>query len=411
MSENQSTAGAISRKGETSEHQQRVLDVLDGLGAEAAESEKIGRLTDETARLLRQSQALRLLGNTDFGGFEAHPVEFIQAAHKIGAVAPSAAWVTGVVGVHAFEFGQCSPELQADIWGPNGENPDVWTASPYAPQGVGKRVDGGYLLSGHWTFSTGCDHSDWFIFGGFVADENGEKLDPPVTKHFVLPTSDGEILQDSWQVMGLGGTGSKDVVLKDVFIPEYRAIDAAKMASGEYARQYVPEKNYYRIPQGMMFFSAIHAGTIGIAQGVIDRFEEYTATRVNPKLGKMAIDSPFQTRALGMIRADLAASKAHIISTVNEYVDYVMRGGEVRPVEDSVEVVNVGVRATKRAYYAAFEACQRAGGNAARLDNPLQRFWRDLCVGMGHVCNVDETAYQDAGLAAVGHPPVNYRRG
>ena len=246
MSENQSTAGAISRKGETSEHQQRVLDVLDGLGAEAAESEKIGRLTDETARLLRQSQALRLLGNTDFGGFEAHPVEFIQAAHKIGAVAPSAAWVTGVVGVHAFEFGQCSPELQADIWGPNGENPDVWTASPYAPQGVGKRVDGGYLLSGHWTFSTGCDHSDWFIFGGFVADENGEKLDPPVTKHFVLPTSDGEILQDSWQVMGLGGTGSKDVVLKVVFIPEYRAIDAAKMASGEYARQYVPEKNYYR---------------------------------------------------------------------------------------------------------------------------------------------------------------------
>lgn len=392
-----------------SDYQERVTNVLDGIAADAVKSDEIGKLTDETVRLINESGVMRMLGNTDFGGYEAHPVEFIQACHKIGAVAPSAAWVSGVVGVHPFEFGQFDPRVQEEIWGPNGSRPDVWTASPYAPQGVGRQVDGGYLVNGHWSFSTGCDHSDWFILGCAVADEQGEKLNPPVMKHIVLPKADATILHDSWNVMGLAGTGSKDVVLKDVFIPEYRAIDGQKMNSGEYARQYVPEKDLYKIPQGLMFNYAIHAGTLGIAQGVIDRFEEYTATRVSPMRGA-ASESPFQTRALGMVKADLKASKAHVLNEITEYYDFIKRGGEVKPREHSVELINVGVRATKRAFFAAFEAYQRAGGNAARLDNPVQRFWRDLNVGMGHTCNVDEPYYQDAGLIAVGHEPANFRR-
>ncbi len=410
MSEEQGTgasAVAVPRT-QPSEYQGRVTAVLDGLEAEAEKSDELGKLTDESVRLINQSGVMRLLGNTDFGGYEAHPAELMHACHQIGAVAPSAAWVSGVVGVHPFEFGQYDPRLQEEIWGPNGSRPDVWTASPYAPNGVGRRVDGGYVVNGHWSFSTGCDHSDWLILGGVVADEKGEKLSPPVIKHFVLPKSDAEILHDSWRVMGLAGTGSKDVVLTDVFIPEYRAIDGAKIRNGDYAREFVPEKDLYKIPMGIMFCYAVRASTLGIAQGVIDRFEEYTATRVSRFHGAAA-DSPFQTRALGMARADIQASKAHVLNEITEYYDFVKRGGEVKP-EHTIELTNSGVRATKRAFFAAFEAYQRAGGNAARLDNPVQRFWRDLNVGMGHGCNVDEPTYQDAGLIAVGHDPINQRQ-
>lgn len=409
MSESQGSGSAVAVVPRTpiSEHQERITSVLDGLAAEAIRSDEIGKLTDESVRLINESGVMRLLGNTDFGGDEAHPAEFMQACNKIGAVAPSAAWVSGVVGVHPFEFGQYDPRLQEEIWGPNGSRPNVWTASPYAPMGVGRKVDGGYIVSGHWSFSTGCDHSDWLILGGFAADEQGEKLTPPSIKHFVLPKADAEILHDSWDVMGLAGTGSKDVVLKDVFIPDYRAIDGKKIRAGEYAREFVPEKDLYKIPMGVMFCFAVQSGTLGIAQGVIDRFEEYTATRTNIMRGAAA-ESPFQTRALGMVKADIKASKAHVLNEITEYYDYVKRGGEVKP-EHTVELSSFGVRATKRAFFAAFEAYQRAGGNAARFDNPVQRFWRDLNVGMGHGCNVDEPAYQDAGLVAVGHEPVNQR--
>src|SRR3546814_9465918 len=85
------------------------------------------------------------------------------------------------------------------------------------PKGQVKPVEGGFRFSGRWGFSSGCDHCDWIFLGGLIFTEG----QPPEYRTFLLPKSDFEIV-DTWHVMGLKGTGSKDIVVNDVFVPEYR---------------------------------------------------------------------------------------------------------------------------------------------------------------------------------------------
>ena len=177
-----------------------------GLREDALEADHLHRLTSGTVQVLRDSGGFRLLLANDLGGEEAHPVDFVDWVIAVGAEQPSAGWVAGVVGVHPWEISFMDRRVQEEIYG---EDPDTWVASPYAPFGLATRVEGGYLFSGDWPYSTGTDYCDWVILGGMVeAPEGGQPVVPDV-RHFVLPRGDYEIVDGTWNVMGLKGTGSK----------------------------------------------------------------------------------------------------------------------------------------------------------------------------------------------------------
>ncbi|MGD8832217.1 MAG: hypothetical protein PVF57_16545, partial [Pseudomonadales bacterium] len=127
-------------------------------------------LTDRTVQLLKASGGFRLLLAKDLGGEEAHPNEFLDWVIATGAHQPSAGWVAGVVGVHPWEISFMDPKLQAEVYG---DDPDTLTASPYAPFGRARPVEGGFLLSGDWPYSTGTDFCAWVILGGMVTDADG----------------------------------------------------------------------------------------------------------------------------------------------------------------------------------------------------------------------------------------------
>ena len=90
------------------------------------------------------------------------------------------------------------------------------------------------MLNGRWSFSSGTDHCEWVFLGGLVVDEEGN-TSPMPGMHFVLPRKDYDIIDDSWNVVGLRGSGSKDVVVRDAFVPEYRTIDGGKVIDGRAA--------------------------------------------------------------------------------------------------------------------------------------------------------------------------------
>src|SRR4029079_10094068 len=114
---------------------------------------------------------------------------------------------------------------------------DTWIASPYAPMGRARPVDDGFEVSGRWQVSSGTDHRDWILAGGFVIDDAGELVKPLDVRHFVLPRADYQILDDTWNVVGLKGTGSKDVLIEKSFVPEYRTIRSTKVVDGSAARE------------------------------------------------------------------------------------------------------------------------------------------------------------------------------
>src|SRR5690625_4645310 len=154
------------------------------LAAEGDRNESLGKLSDKSVEILRETGVIRMFAPKRFGGREVHPTEFAEAVMKLARLDGSTGWVAGVVGVHPWQFSMFSEQMQEELWG---ENVDTWTASPYAPMGVAVPVEGGFRLNGHWKFSSGTDHCDWVILGSIIGDDSGDPVQPPVFRHMVLP--------------------------------------------------------------------------------------------------------------------------------------------------------------------------------------------------------------------------------
>ncbi|MCD4526617.1 hydroxylase [Nocardioides sp. cx-173] len=359
---------------------------------DALTGDQQGLITQRTADILADSGGMKLLLAQDLGGYEAHPNDFFDWVIAVGENQPSAGWITGVVGVHPWQISIMNDQTQQEIYG---EGPDPWVASPYAPFGRARRVDGGYLLSGRWPFSTGTDYCDWIILGGMVADDQGEALTPPDVRHFVLPRRDYEVVPDSWKVLGLRGTGSKDIRMADVFVPDHRVYSAVDMYGGKYARENRPGQTLYQMMFGLMFPAAISAGTFGILRGAVRAYAEHIAGRVTVS-GVTSRTDPFQLSALARAESDVEASIAHFRSLVAEVYDHVSRGHEVTD-EQRLRFRRDQVRATTRSIAALDELFRSSGASSIQEGHPVERFRRDLHVAATHMCNVPEVAYQNHG--------------
>lgn len=382
----------------------RVIDSVaehaDQLREQAAEAEKIGKLTDDTVKTMKQIGNIRLLQPKLHGGLEVHPREFAETVMATAALDPSAGWINGVVGVHPYQLAYADPRVGTEVWA---DDVDTWVASPYAPQGVAVPVDGGYLFNGRWQFSSGTDHCDWIFLGAMIGDSDGKPLMPPQMLHMVLPRKDYEIVEDSWDVVGLRGTGSKDVIVKDAFVPAYRTMDAMKVMDGTAQREAGMTETLYLMPWSTMFPLGISSATIGIAEGALAAALDYQRQRVNSS-GVAIKDDPYVMYAIGEAAADINAARQELLANADRIYDMVDAGKEVS-FEDRAAGRRTQVRAVWRAVSAVDELFARCGGNATRMDKPLQRYWRDVHVGQAHAIHVPSTVYHASALSSLGVDP------
>ncbi|MFE4454310.1 acyl-CoA dehydrogenase family protein [Streptomyces sp. NPDC056796] len=381
--------------------------VLDAVAERAEEisalgpaNETLGRLDDRTAAVLRETGAVRMLQPKKYGGLETHPRDFAETVMKIASCDGSAGWVAGVVGVHPWEMAMADPRVQEEIWG---EDQDTWIASPYAPMGLLRPVDGGYVFNGHWQFSSGTDHCDWIFLGAFLADGKGERLSPPRSAHVILPRSDYEIVADSWDVVGLRGTGSKDIIVKDAFVPEHRVIDYNKVVDGSLAGEAGLTNPTYRLPFSAAFPLGITSAVIGICEGALAHHLAHQRDRVQIT-GTAVRDDPYVLYAVSEAAAEIAASRAALLDNISRLYDMVAAGEQI-----SFDRRAVGrrtqARAAWRAVRAVDEIVARSGGNAMRMANPIQRFWRDAHTGLAHAIHVTGAVFHVAALTQIGVEP------
>lgn len=382
----------------------RVIDSVaehaDQLREQAAEAEKIGKLTDDTVKTMKKIGNIRLLQPKLHGGLEVHPREFAETVMATAALDPSAGWINGVVGVHPYQLAYADPRVGTEVWA---DDVDTWVASPYAPQGVAMPVDGGYLFNGRWQFSSGTDHCDWIFLGAMIGDSDGKPLMPPQMLHMILPRKDYEIVEDSWDVVGLRGTGSKDVIVKDAFVPAYRTMDAMKVMDGTAQREAGMTETLYLMPWSTMFPLGISSATIGIAEGALAAALDYQRQRVNSS-GVAIKDDPYVMYAIGEAAADINAARQELLANADRIYDMVDAGKEAS-FEDRAAGRRTQVRAVWRAVSAVDELFARCGGNATRMDKPLQRYWRDVHVGQAHAIHVPSTVYHASALSSLGVDP------
>ncbi|MCW2934310.1 MAG: 3-hydroxy-9,10-secoandrosta,3,5(10)-triene-9, 17-dione monooxygenase, partial [Actinomycetia bacterium] len=358
----------------------KVAELAPRLAATAEETERLGRLCEESVKLVREAGVMRLLQPADFGGYAAHPRDFAEAVMAVAAQCGSTGWVCGVGGVHPWEMALMDRRLQEEVWG---ANPDTWIASPYAPQGVATPVDGGYILRGRWNFSSGTDHAEWIFLGALVgeADGSGRPAMPYTALHVVLPRADYRVVEDSWDVIGLCGTGSKDIIVDGAFIPSYRTINSEDVAAGEVAALRAGRTDtVYRLPFWAIFPLGITAAVVGIAEGALAAHLDYQRGRVSA-MGTKIKDDPYVLSAIGEAAAEIAASRTQLLDGISRLYDLADSGQEIS-FEARSMVRRDQTRCAWRAVAAVDEIFARSGGNAVRRQNVMQRFWRDAHVGL-----------------------------
>ncbi|MFB7723617.1 hydroxylase [Nocardia sp. NPDC058058] len=385
---------------------QRVEELAAQLAAHAEETERAGKLSEKSVALVREAGVMRMLQPTEFGGYAAHPRDFAEAVMATAAACGSTGWVCGVGGVHPWEMALMDRRLQQEVWG---TDPDTWIASPYAPQGVATPTDGGYILRGRWSFSSGTDHCDWIFLGALVGNPDGTPVMPPRTLHVVLPRADYTIVDDSWDVIGLCGTGSKDVSVDGAFIPDYRTIDSEEVASGTIAADRAGRtETVYRLPFWAMFPLGITAAVIGIAEGALAAHLDYQRNRITA-MGTAIKDDPYVLYAISEAASEIAASRSQLLDGISRLYD-LADAGKTIAFEDRSVVRRNQVRSAWRAVAAVDEIFARSGGNAVRKNNALQRFWRDAHVGLQHAIHIPGSIYHSDALTSMGVEPQGMLR-
>jgi len=383
----------------------RVRALLPALRERAPRAEQLRRLPDETFADFQEAGLFRAMQPKRYGGFELDPQVFYQAITEVGAVCGSSGWVFGVVGVHNWHLALFPPQAQEDVWG---EDDSLQLSTSLAPTGKVERVDGGFRLSGRWSFSSGCDFCQWVVLGGIAPPiDKSEKGGPPDVRTYLLPRSD-YVIDDNWHVMGLCGTGSKDIVVKHAFVPEYRThsyLDAFHLKNPGMA---VNDAPLYRLPFGLVFAATLGAAAIGAAKGALAAFREQQQRRLNVRDRSRVAEDPFTQLRLAESAAEIDAARERMLANFAEMMRLARAGEEIplalraRARWDAGKAVDWSVSAVDRLMMAS-------GGRAIFLTNPIQRAWRDIHAMQAHAGTNLERAAAVFGRSEFGLPPTDIR--
>ena len=157
----------------------RVRALLPALRERTRRAEQLRRLARRDLCRFSGGGALSRVTAETLWRLRARSGTFYQAVMEVGAVCGSSAWILGVIGVHNWHLAIFPPQAQEDVWG---EDTSVQLSTSLAPTGTVQRVDGGFRLSGRWSFSSGCDFCQWAVLGGIVPSAEGGQ--PPDARVF-----------------------------------------------------------------------------------------------------------------------------------------------------------------------------------------------------------------------------------
>jgi len=224
---------------------ERARGLIPRLAERAPAATAARMLPAETIAEYHAAGILRILQPRRFGGLQGRFSLFSRIVEELTYGCASSAWVYAVLAEHQWIIAQYPEAAQIDVWG---EDSLAVASSSLAPREAARLVPGGWRLSGRYPFSSGCDYAQWAIIGAFL----GAKGEPRAVAYLLVPLSQVEIVDD-WQVLGLLGTGSKSLVLHDVFVPEHRHVMVSDLFAGTPPGALVhPDYPVLRAPRGFL---------------------------------------------------------------------------------------------------------------------------------------------------------------
>jgi 3-hydroxy-9,10-secoandrosta-1,3,5(10)-triene-9,17-dione monooxygenase len=359
---------------------ERARNLIPALKARSAAATAQRRLPTETIQDLRDAGFFRVLQPVRWGGYEMDPQVFFDIQMTLAEGCMSTAWTYGVLGVHPYQLALFDPRAQADVWGANDA---TLISSSYQPVGKVEPAEGGFLLSGRWGFSSGCDHGEWVFLGALVPP--AEPGGAPDMRTFLLPRKDYSIVDD-WNVFGLQGTGSHGIVVERAFVPEYRTHRAIDGFMGTNPGRQLNSGILYRIPWAQVFVRAVSSACIGALQGALDAYTAIAMRRVSTNTGKATKLDPFALNCAARTQSAILEMKTVLHRNFAEMLACLRAGREI-PINDRVRYRYESSQIARRCADLCDELMPLLGGRAIYMDSPVVRYWLDINAARAHVAN------------------------
>ena len=367
----------------------RAADLVPVLRERAGLTEELRQIPQETVDDFHASGILRAAQPTRFGGYDIDYPVVLDIAAELGRGCGSTAWCYGIWAAHNWAAGMFPEEAQEEYWA---ESVNVLSSTSLNPTHAQvTSVNGGYRLSGRWDFSSGCDAATWAILAG---------MGPDGLLWLMVPRPDYSI-KDTWFVSGLRGTGSKDIVVDEIFVPEHRVVLVADLREARSPGRRIHGTTNFRIPLQTMFTYSLAAPIVGMAQGALEAFEEHMAVRVTYTTGERMAENPPVHIRLSEAEAEVQSARLIMAEDGRQAVARAKRGEmpelreRARVRRNQAYVAKLSVRAVDR----LFEA---SGGHALFDASPIQRFHRDAHAASHHFGLAWEPAAEEYGRIRLG---------
>ena len=321
---------------------------------------------------------------TEFGGGGKTPSEFLKMIEAISAADGSAGWVASF-GMNPAYLASLPTQTLNEIWK---DSPDIVFAGGIFPPQKAEKVDGGYIINGRWQFASGCMGAS--LLGVGIISDDGSKL----PRMAVLP-ADKVTIEKTWQVHGMVGTGSFDLVVDNVFVPEkWTFIRGGKPTI---------DAPFFKYPSLSFAAQVLSVTALGIAREAIDVVVNSAKGRKSvtgaPNLG----ERHYAQIEIAKAEAKLRSSRAFFYEATDEVWDAIMQGDE--PTEHQVSMIRLATtNVTRECAEATRIAYQLSGMQGAYLEHPLSRCFRDVHLATQHAF-MGEVTYQNAGAMMFGHQP------
>jgi alkylation response protein AidB-like acyl-CoA dehydrogenase len=359
----------------------RARDIAALVRARAEQTEAERRVAADVFDRMREAEFFRILQPRAYGGFEYGFEVAMQVAIIVGAGCGSSGWVCSFAIMHQWLAASFPAKAQDEFWVDRG----AIGMGSYAPVGKAVAVDGGYRISGLWSFASGCDNAQWFFLGGMIPPP--DNTGPPKPGFFLIPCADGRI-EDNWHTMGLIGTGSKNIAAADLFVPAHRIVMFADLLTGTSPGSRVHDNPLYRQPLLAVFPYCLIAPVLGMAEGALADFLDMAKVRntrgaVAGGNNRMAEFGTIQQR-VAEAAASIEAVRLLMFRDLEETHETAARGEQVSVDMRMRNRLDQGfcMRLLLQAVDALFPA---TGGQGIFRDKLQQRVWRDAHAAATHV--------------------------
>jgi alkylation response protein AidB-like acyl-CoA dehydrogenase len=375
----QRTAVPTSMEAEAEKVLERTAELVPWLSEQAARVEEARRIPDDVAERLFETGLFNLMRPTRFGGFGVSPRFAWEATFNVAFGCSSSAWLAGLTSANIIMLGKFSADAQREIFAP-GVSPIV----PMLTGGVGQDikiepVEGGIVLGGRWRYASGVDISDWL---GLLVNIPGSGEVP--APHVVLvPQSEFAIDHTSWRVMGMRGTGSKNIALSKAFIPSHRFLSWAELQAGNKHPTCPNTEPVYEFPLNTANAMSVLAPTLGVASACSEECIKIIRGRVSSGNQQAQINDKIAQVDAGSGAATMSLLRDFLISETVAIENRILQSGPLTHEERGLSRAKVAI-ASRQALSSAQRLFTALGGSLLPEGTRIERLFRDIHAMSSH---------------------------